>query len=214
MKRFRRPGRLSNLVTSNFSPALKLVVFALCVALGLAIVYTNYLRPPASFQSPVVTTSATQIPRQEVLSWSIKISTGGGITGKGEGGINITSDAEVEAHQPKGLFNPSCKSLDPNGVLHRNAHLSERELDALSQAVSSAQPSAWSREYISPTNPDACCDQIGTRLELEYRNRDGSKLIYTADWYDSSSSLLPTDLARTYQEAMRIKHQMFRDCHN
>lgn len=138
-------------------------------------------------------------------SWLLILTTGGGFSGNGSGGVVVNSQGSAAAGKtPYQLeeFQFSCKS-----------QLSAEEMRSIEQMVLSAKPSSWKEHYINPQNPDACCDQVGYNFELHYRKADGSEKIYTASWYDSGAYLLPADLTAICETIQAIQYKTLRECH-
>lgn len=141
---------------------------------------------------------------KKVSSWRLKISSSGGISGRGGGEVTITSRGAVVARRPSagGPVGPSCE-----GVLR------PAQLRAIKQAVSSARPAAWRARYVDPKNPDGCCDQFSFQLELELNSSAGAPpQTYTTGWYEESRKLLPKDLGELVRAATTAHEHTLNHC--
>ena len=124
--------------------------------------------------------------RFKVSAWRLKLTSSGGISGRGGGEVTITSRGEVVAGRPPagGQLGPSCEGK-----------LRPSRLRAIAQAVLSARPAAWRTRYVDPQNPDGCCDQFSYQLELELSSSAGARpQTYTTGWHEGSRKLLPKEL--------------------
>ena len=104
-------------------------------------------------------------------AWRIEITTTGGFTGRGAGGLVITADGNLTPR-------PDC-----------GARLTADDLKAIGELVRKAKPREWKPSYVTPMNPHGCCDMIKTTLTL---TRGGSR--WTSTWFDDHLPL-PADLA-------------------
>jgi hypothetical protein len=134
----------------------------------------------------------------------LKISSSGGISGRGGGEVTITSRGEVVARRPPAgaQVGPSC-----DGVL------SPSQLRAIRQAVLAARPAAWRARYVDPQNPDGCCDQFSYQLELELNSSAGAPpQTYATGWHEESRRLLPKDLGELVRAATTAHQQTLTNC--
>ena len=142
--------------------------------------------------------------RGKVTAWRLKLTSSGGISGRGGGEVTITSRGEVVAGRPAlgGQLGPSCEGK-----------LRPAQLRALGQAVLSARPAAWRPRYVDPQNPDGCCDQFNYQLELELSGPAGAPpQTYTTGWHDESRKLLPKELGQMVRAAMSAHQSTLNDC--
>jgi len=119
-------------------------------------------------------------PGAPITDWKIEITTEGGITGGGSGGLIVSSDGVLVitfgAHSPK-----RC-----------TYQLTPGELQAIDAAVKNSRPTAWWECYSAADVSTQCCDLIRTTLSLSARNgRD----LYITSWLTAS---LPGDLESIY----------------
>ncbi len=196
----------------NVKSPLTVTALALCGVLGTVVFFIN--RSPLTSNSQSGSKPISHIPYPPGMlplpsaeaSWLLILTTGGGFSGNGSGGIVVNSQGSAAAgKQPDklGEFQFSCKS-----------QLSAEEMRSIEQMVLSAKPSSWKEKYINPKNPDGCCDQVGYDLELHYRKAGGTEKIYAASWYDDSGAyLLPADLTALYKTIEAIQYKTLRECH-
>jgi len=117
-------------------------------------------------------------PAQPITDWKIEITTDGGITGGGNGGLIVSSDGSLVitfgAGSPK-----RCTYQMTSG-----------ELQTVDAAVKSARPTTWWECYSAADVSTHCCDLIRTTLSLSERNgRD----VFITSWLTGMTSL-PNDL--------------------
>jgi hypothetical protein len=115
-------------------------------------------------------------PTAPITDWKIEITTDGGITGGGSGGLIVSSDGSLVITFGTG----SSKRC--------TYRLTAGELQAVDAAVRNARPTAWWECYSAADVSTHCCDLIRTTLTLSARNgRD----VYTTSWLIAT---LPADL--------------------
>ena len=114
-------------------------------------------------------------------AWLLVLDSWGGFTGHGKGGVTIASDGKVLAHRLGSRASKDCRT-----------RLTELELQALTQAVTAARPSAWSARY-EPAKEKACCDRFTWSLRFHQREADGAERITRTGWHDASEGR-PQDL--------------------
>ena len=116
------------------------------------------------------------VPSSPITDWKIEITTDGGITGGGSGGMIVSSDGTLVINFGGG----SAKKC--------TYQLTSGELQLLDTAVKNARPTTWSECYSLADVNTHCCDLIRTTLKLTARNgRD----VYITSWLIST---LPGDL--------------------
>ncbi|HYS53764.1 MAG TPA: hypothetical protein VER58_08410 [Thermoanaerobaculia bacterium] len=135
------------------------------------------------------TASAQQSGRQRSIAhpvqlgpdWGIEITTSGGITGGGSGGLIVSSDGALIIAFGS---NPSAKRC--------TFQLTAVELQDLVTAVGNGRPRSWMECYSLADVGTHCCDLIRTNVTLSARNgRD----LYMTSWLTGTESL-PQDLHR------------------
>ena len=130
--------------------------------------------------------------------WTVTITTHGGFTGKGTGGIIATSDGSV--------------TTDRLGTLACRQQLTSADLQSLSRAVAEAKPDTWPPSYVRPSNPDGCCDQFRYSLTLEGQHAEGTPTKYSTFWYSEMSDALPADVRGLFDAAWKIKNDADAKC--
>jgi hypothetical protein len=103
-------------------------------------------------------------------AWKIEVTTTGGFAGQGSGSLTAAADGFI-------TIRPGCR-----------LRLAADDLKAIGELVDKAKPREWKPSYVVPTNPNGCCDMIGTTLTI---TRRGSK--WTSTWFDDHLPL-PADL--------------------
>ena len=139
--------------------------------------------------SPQSGTSSSEMQSTKAW-WQIRLETDGGITGRGIGSIEISSDGSAGATRP-----------DCAGQIDREM------FSEVAQAVAKARPSAWKKEYARKENPHGAADQIRYTLTLD--RGDGEK---TASWFDEVAGELPADLAHLRTVAWNAREQLVASC--
>ena len=119
----------------------------------------------------------TVTPPVPVSDWKIEITTDGGFTGNGSGGLLVSSDGIL------------VMTLGPSSTAKRcTFQLSKSELQVIDAAVRSANPAAWLECYSLADVKTHCCDLIRTTLSLTTNSgRDQS----VTSWLNGT---LPSDL--------------------
>jgi hypothetical protein len=145
-----------------------------------------------------------QLPA-EANAWLVTLATSGGFTGRGDGGVSITSRGDAVANRPR---------LGPSSGAPCNAKLSAEDLRRIDQLVAAAERTAWRDRYVDPNNPHGCCDQFVHQLTLQRRKADGTADARNTFWYDGSTTLLPKDLFDLWRGAVVIKDDVLRSCGN
>jgi hypothetical protein len=118
-------------------------------------------------------------PAQLPADWKIEITTSGGFTGNGNGGLILTADGTLVITLGNGPASKRC-----------SYQLSAPELQALDSVVRSARPQSWMECYSLANVGTHCCDLIRTSLSLS--TRDGRDL-YVTSWLTGSEGF-PQDL--------------------
>ncbi len=100
--------------------------------------------------------------------WRIEVTTSGGFTGRGTGGITVSSDGAL-------AIRSDC-----------TLHLVESDLHDVRALVEKAKPQEWKPSYVKPTNPNGCCDMVKTTLTM---TRGGAR--WTSTWFDDHLPMPP-----------------------
>ena len=117
-------------------------------------------------------------PAQLPADWKIEITTSGGFTGSGNGGLIVTADGTL-----------TITPFGNNSASRRCSYqLSAQELQGLDAAVRSARPQSWMECYSLANVNTHCCDLIRTSLSLS-TGRD----LYVTSWLTGSEGF-PQDL--------------------
>ena len=132
----------------------------------------------------------------ELKSWKIEIVTSGGLTGKGDGGISVSSDSQVSASSKV----RSCQDK-----------LSPEELQAVEKLISRASLDKWRKSYTSPGNPHGYADQFLYQLKISVNKAGGSRT-YETSWYDDTREKLPSDLDSLVKEVWKIRDRVVAKC--
>ncbi|HEY6843836.1 MAG TPA: hypothetical protein VI391_06685 [Thermoanaerobaculia bacterium] len=113
-------------------------------------------------------------------AWTIELSTDGGFTGSGSGGLTVGSDGKL------GITLVNKKQC--------TFQLSTTELQSLNDAIANARPAAWLECYSLADLSTHCCDLIRTTLKLN------AGKTYVTSWLNGSG--FPADL-QAIVEALR-----------
>ena len=111
-----------------------------------------------------------------VTDWKIEITTDGGITGGGAGGLTLTSDGTL--------------TIALSGSKKCSYQLTPGDLRALNAAVNNARPGAWLECYSFAEIRTHCCDLIRTTMTLSQR---GNRDVFTTSWLTGAPPF-PNDL--------------------
>jgi len=176
-----------------------LAIVLTCIVVGIAAAET-----PAPNAAPAATATLAARAEQTLLpsaagAWLLVLDSWGGFTGHGKGGVTIASDGKVFAHRLGRQANKNCRS-----------RLTEVELQALTRAVSAAEPSTWSASY-EPAEERACCDRFTWSLRLHHREADGAERITRTGWHDASEGL-PQDLRAVATIAQGVMTSVLASC--
>jgi hypothetical protein len=117
--------------------------------------------------------------------WEASIQSSGGITGRGNGGLLVTSDGILAVTTPNGKV---CEFDVPP----------QPELDEL---IARARPQRWSESYEGP-----CADCFDWRLTLTRGEHT-----YTTSWNDVASGR-PPDLVRLANELLDLENAYGERC--
>src|SRR5688572_23886482 len=92
-------------------------------------------------------TTATVAPaRERFKSWSVSISTAGGFSGRGKGGVSATSSGTLHHTGYFGSITPGPGTDLPE------------ESARIAAAIEATDPWKWTASYARASNPGGCCD--------------------------------------------------------
>jgi hypothetical protein len=135
-------------------------------------------------------------PSSEQFHWRLDLSSTGGIGGKGDGQVVMTSDGKVVSSRSGG----TCEVT-----------LSSDELRAIQQAVGAVAPGNWETDY-QPAKTEVCCDRVTWRLEVTLETSDGTKRTAHAEWHEAAMNQLPPDLRALALVAERVLDRSIEKC--
>jgi len=140
--------------------------------------------PPATAPADYGATRKVELS-PEANSWTVQITSRGGLAGIGRGDLTITSYGH----------------LVWNGVENQcNVKLGDDALQMLAQTAFSVDASKWDGRKAS-----FCADCYVTTLILQRRERDGIVRTYIACWDDSTAGKIPEELRKVYDTFMAYK---------
>lgn len=120
-------------------------------------------------------------PAVKIGAWSIAITTQGGFSGSGSGGVTVSSEGRA------GVF------FIGDAVPRCTFELDRATLDALSSLVVQAAPQTWVESYVPAPLQARCCDMITTSMRLT-RVEDDREAVYETRWL-SAGPPFPYDLS-------------------
>lgn len=123
-------------------------------------------------------------------AFQAQLSTSSGITGKGNGGIRVTSAQQAFITDDDGR---TCKTRAP-------AHAYVR----VRRAVAAARPESWSATYGAP-EPDS----QHVRYAFEFRRGKSAKSV---EWSDEAQDDLPADLKHLVDMLLDLQTQALPSC--
>ena len=128
--------------------------------------------------------------------WVVEIGTEGGFSGRGTGGVKVSSGGEVEASAEAGR----CAG-----------RLTPPEQRRLARLVSRAEPRRWLPSYAKPGNPHGHADQFRYSLKLSVGATGGLKN-YETSWFDETASVRPSDLRALSDAAWAVRGRVLKGC--
>ena len=134
-------------------------------------------------------------------SWMVKIVTSGGMNGRGEGNAVITSQGDLAIEYPL---------VGLTSELRCHTKLPTEDLRKIEWLVLTANPSSWRENYFDPRYVGD--DYFEYKLELHYRQEDGTECLYTASWSDGSVNLLPKGLSDLHREIRTSQFKLIKAC--
>lgn len=172
-------------------PLLKTAYLALLLSLLGDVAFANAATPATRAGHTLLPAAAGE--------WLLVLDSWGGFTGNGKGGVTIASDGKVLAHRLGRQAGKDCRT-----------RLTEVELQALTQAVAAARPSAWSASY-EPAKGKACCDRFTWSVRFHRREADGAERITRTGWHDASEDR-PQDLLAVATIAQSVMTSVLASC--
>jgi hypothetical protein len=127
-------------------------------------------------------------------SWSIELSSEGGIAGRGVGGVAIDA-SRIEGRD----MARSC-SVTPTSA----------ELERLQKAIEASDPKSWKPRYADPAAPNGHPDQILYRITWHPDGDAGTS--YTTSWYGENSSSTPAAIVRLDRELQEARSRALANC--
>ena len=134
--------------------------------------------------------------KDRIEGWNFELSTSGGLTGKGLGGITAGSDGKATASD--GRNNCQDQLLDEE----------TKELDRL---IRKSNPARWRKKYAIPGNPHGYADQILYTFKLTVKTSKGAQIFETT-WYDQSAEKTPADLQAIVKQAWKTRDKATAKC--
>ena len=135
---------------------------------------------------------------QPAGSWILTLTTRGGFTGKGIGGMTATSDGYV--------------TVDRLGRSRCRLPLSPADVELLARVVAEAKPTTWTPSYLRSSNPPGCCHHFRYSLTLQMHPAGAAVRKYRTSWYSEMSEALPADVHRLFEAAWKIKKESDATC--
>ena len=123
----------------------------------------------------------------EAAPWRVDVTTHGGLSGRGSGGVKIRSSGDVEVVTATGQ---RC-----------DIRLGRAALAKVEQALRRARPERWRPRYFMRDNPTGCCDQVSTTLAIVQGEAEKQSV---TGWYDESRQLVPRDARAVHEAAMGL----------
>lgn len=118
--------------------------------------------------------------------WSLRLSSSGGITGRGDGSVSIDSDGQVE-------------KTTPNGAICRGT-VEDDLLETLESAIAAARPGGWRGQYFIEGGADFFTYSL--TMEIDGKEQRG------VEWNDGVE--LPADLQKLWEAIGAVKRSI--DC--
>ena|SRR5437762_2714065 len=123
-------------------------------------------------------------------SFQVQLSTSGGVTGKGHGGVRVTSAAKAFITDDAGR---TCQTAAPSHALVR-----------VRRAVARARPEKWNEKYGGVE-----ADPNHARYSLELRR---GKTVKAVQWTDEADQDLPADLLKLVDMLLDLQNQALPRC--
>jgi hypothetical protein len=159
-----------------------LIVLTMAVPLS-----TGAQQPKWSGLPPVLLGAVREIqPPEGRGSWVVQVISRGGLDGRGEGDLAISSDGSLTA------FTSGASAV-----------VSPDALSSLGQRVRTATPTQWT----GVSRLGTCSDCVATLLVLTLRDSDGPPQTYTAFWDATTRASVPVDLLRIHDLARTLQRR-------
>ena len=129
-------------------------------------------------------------------AWTIEIETSGGFSGRGTGGVSLSSDGRAQA---------STETLTCQG------RLTTAELKTIGRLIGRARPEKWRPSYTRPDNPHGRADQFRYTLSLSV-STEGNLKRYETFWYDETGGELPSDLRSLGEAVWAARERIIASC--
>lgn len=177
---------------NRFSPLRSRAQFLIALVFLFALLTFAFIRFSHSVSAP------EGVPMiQDAASWRIEIETSGGFSGKGVGGVSVSSDRQVSASSEA---RRACKS-----------DASSEEIKAIEKLISQTKPRQWRKSYARPGNPRGYADQFLYTLKMSITKTGGAQS-YETSWYDETRDTLPHDLDSLVKELWKIRDRVIAKC--
>ncbi|MGA7614967.1 MAG: hypothetical protein WBX15_07280 [Thermoanaerobaculia bacterium] len=141
------------------------------------------------------TANVEQKSGPELESWSLKVDTAGGITGRGIGGIVIQSNGAATTTDPACTGTPS-----------------KDQLENLAQTIRYANPASWRPSYVREQNPKGYADQIEYTVTLTTQPKGQPASTHSAKWYDENEMQIPGELRTLREESWKLRSNVLDKC--
>jgi hypothetical protein len=174
-------------------------VLALVAVVGCGGPESDDTASAEKLETPPTTTTAPD-QREPFKSWNVSITTAGGFTGHGAGGVSATSAGTIGTSGFLGMPTPCPDVTFPEESARINA------------AIEAGDPDEWTASYAHASNPEGCCDQYRYTLKLEIERQDGTTRDFTTKWYDDSKANLPPDLRALTEALWAAKQKVAAKC--
>jgi hypothetical protein len=133
----------------------------------------------------------------ETSSWKIEFESSGGFSGKGNGGVVVSSGGKVSASSPA---RRGCEG-----------ELLAEEKESIEKIISQANPRSWRKSYARPGNPHGSADQFMYAIKITVTGADGAHT-YETSWYDETQDILPSDLGSLVKALWKIRDRVVAKC--
>jgi hypothetical protein len=168
-------------------------VLALAVALAACAV------APSAAQ---LTRSATRQPPLAGTgpAFVLDLDSSGGFTGRGRGGLTITSDGSTRASRSLAADRSSSDC---------QAKLSDADLERVKHAIAAATQQPWPSKVVP--EDDGCCDRMSWTLRVQLRDNDKARTFSTS-WFDTNERRMTKELAALREVAVGLLGQTLTGC--
>jgi hypothetical protein len=149
-----------------------------------------------------LTRSATKQPplARTGPAFVLDLDSSGGFTGRGRGGLTVTSDGTTRASRSIATDRASSDC---------QAKLSDGDLERVKNAIAAATQQPWPAKVVP--EDDGCCDRMSWRMRVELRDNDKAQTFSTS-WFDTNEARLPKELAALREVAVGLLGQTLTGC--